>query len=99
VKLRSLRWRDTDSSGLRAREAFSEGEHLLAKGAGAGAVNLFYYGAFHAARALLATRQVDSSKHSGVMSLFQKHFVKEGLVDQAIARALPRAFEKRQKGG
>jgi len=62
-----------------------------------GAVNRFYYGAFYAARALLATRQVDSSRHSGVISLFQKHFVKTGLVDVNRAKALSRSFEKRQK--
>lgn len=80
----------------RAREAFTEGEHLLAKGASMGAVNRFYYAAFHAARALLATRGVDSPRHSGVISLFQQHFVKSGLVEAEGAKALPRSFEKRQ---
>lgn len=81
----------------RAREAVAEGEHLWAKGAFMGAVNRFYYGAFYAARALLAIRQTDSSRHSGVISLFQKHFVKTGLVSVDRAKALPRSFEKRQK--
>ena len=80
----------------RAREALGEGEHLLAKGALMGAVNRFYYGAFHAARSLLATRQVDSSRHSGVITLFQQHFVKPGLIEPEKAKALPRSFEKRQ---
>lgn len=81
----------------RAREAVAEGEHLFTKGAFMGAVSRFYYGAFYAARALLATRQLDSSRHSGVITLFQKHFVKTGLVDVGRAKALPRSFEKRQK--
>ena len=81
----------------RAREAFAKGEHLLAKGTLMGAVNRFYYGAFYAARSLLATEGVDSSRHSGVISLFQKHFVKTGLVSLDKAKALPRSFEKRQK--
>jgi uncharacterized protein (UPF0332 family) len=81
----------------RAREAVAEGEHLLAKGGFMGAVNRLYYGAFYAARALLAIRQMDSSRHSGVISLFQKHFVKTGLVSVDRAKALPRSFEKRQK--
>lgn len=80
----------------RAREAFAEGEHLLEKGALTGAVNRFYYAAFHAARALLATREVDSAKHSGVISLFQQHIVKTGLIQAETAKALPRSFEKRQ---
>ena len=81
----------------RAKEAFAEGEHLLAKDAFMGAVNRFYYAAFYAARALLAVRELDSSRHSGVISLFQKHFVKSGLVTTDKAKALPRSFEKRQK--
>ncbi len=81
----------------RARDALAEGEHLLANSAPMGAVNRFYYGAFYAARALLATRQADSARHSGVIALFQKHFVKTGVVDRETAKALPRSFEKRQK--
>jgi uncharacterized protein (UPF0332 family) len=81
----------------RASEAVAEGEHLLAQGAFMGAVNRLYYGAFYAARALLAIRQTDSSRHSGVISLFQKHFVKTGLISTDRAKALPRSFEKRQK--
>ncbi len=79
----------------RARETFAEGQLLLATGALPGAVNRFYYAALYAARALLATREVDSSKHSGVIALFQQHFVRTGVVGADVARALPRAFEKR----
>ena len=64
----------------RAQDAFAEGDYLLTKNAFMGAVNRFYYSAFYAARALLAIRELDSSRHSGVISLFQKHFVKSGLV-------------------
>jgi uncharacterized protein (UPF0332 family) len=81
----------------RAREAFAEGDLLLTKDAFMGAVNRFYYGAFYAARALLAVRELDSSRHRGVISLFQKHFVKPGLFSTDKAKALPRSFEKRQK--
>ncbi len=81
----------------RAKEAFSEGDHLLTANALMGAVNRFYYAAFYAARALLATRELDSSRHSGVISLFQTQFVKSGLITTEKAKALPRAFEKRQK--
>src|SRR5438552_8854669 len=61
-----------------------------------GALNRLYYAAFYAARALLATKTLDSSRHSGVIALFQEHFVKSGLISTDVARALPRAFEKRQ---
>ena len=81
----------------RAKAAFSEGDHLLNANAFMGAVNRFYYAAFYAARALLATRELDSSRHSGVISLFQAQFVKPGLIATEKAKALLRAFEKRQK--
>lgn len=68
---------------------------LLEGGRSASAVNRFYYAAFHAARALLATRGLDSSRHAGVIALFQQHFVKTGDFPLDVARALPRAFEKR----
>lgn len=61
-----------------------------------GALNHLYYAAFYAARALLATKTLDSSRHSGVIALFQEHFLKTGLIPPDVARALPRAFEKRQ---
>ena len=79
----------------RARQAFQEGMTLLEAESPLGAVNRFYYAAFYAARAVLATKGLDSSKHSGVIALFQQHFVKTGVVDQAIAKALPRSFEWR----
>ena len=81
----------------RAKAAFSEGNHLMKPKAFMGAVNRFYYAAFYAARALLALRELDSSRHSGVISLFQAQFVKPGLIATEKAKALPRAFEKRQK--
>jgi uncharacterized protein (UPF0332 family) len=80
----------------RSREAFDDGLSLLGKGSFSGAINRFYYAGFYAARALLATKELDSSKHSGVISLFQQHFVKTGMVSAQLSKALPRSFEKRQ---
>ena len=45
-----------------------------------------YYAIFQAARAVLATVELDSRKHSGVISLFNLHFVKTG--------NLPKEFRK-----
>ena len=81
----------------RAKDAFSEGDHLRKAKAFMGAVNRYYYAAFYAARALLALREMDSSRHSGVITLFQAQFVKTGLIAVEKSKALPRAFEKRQK--
>jgi uncharacterized protein (UPF0332 family) len=78
----------------RAHDTLAERDRLLESGAAPGAVNRYYYAAY-AARALLATLEADSAKHSGVIVLFQKHFVASGIFPAEDARALPRAFERR----
>jgi len=56
-----------------------------------------YYAMFTAARALLATAKMDSSKHSGVISLFNQHFVKTGIVEKQSGRMLMDAKDSREK--
>jgi uncharacterized protein (UPF0332 family) len=80
----------------RARATLDDADALIEKNRWNGALNRLYYAVFYAARALLATRNVDSSRHSGVISLFQQHFVRTGHVAEESARTLPRLFEKRQ---
>ena len=80
----------------RAEETLGEGRALLAAGSLPGAVNRLYYAAFYAARAVLATRGLDSSKHSGVIALFNQHFVKTGAIPAGLRAVLTRAFERRQ---
>lgn len=80
----------------RADESYEDGITLLTEGRLHSAVNRFYYAAFYATRALLATTGLDSSKHSGVISLFHQHFVKPGTFNPEISRTLTESFEKRQ---
>jgi uncharacterized protein (UPF0332 family) len=80
----------------RAIEALHEADLLIADRRWRGAINRLYYAAFYAAKALLAVRNLDSSKHSGTIALFQQHFVKTQLVPIDMARGLSRAFDKRQ---
>jgi uncharacterized protein (UPF0332 family) len=80
----------------RAHGALREADLLIEQRHLNGALNRVYYAAFYAARALLATRSLDSARHSGVIALFQEHFVRSGLIAADTARVLPRAFEKRQ---
>lgn len=79
----------------RARESLAEADALIEAARHRGAINRLYYAAFYAARALLALRDLDSSRHSRIISMFQQHFVQNGIVAADTARALPRAFEKR----
>jgi len=52
---------------------------------------------FHAAKALLLTNDISPRKHSGVVKMFGLHFVTEGFVEEAYAKALNRAFVLRSK--
>ena len=79
-----------------ARTTIDEADVLIAARRWRGALNRLYYAAFYAARALLATRDLDSARHSGVITLFQQHFVKTGVIQDSTARTLPRSFQLRQ---
>lgn len=54
------------------------------------------YAIFQAARALLAVEEFDSHKHSGVISLFNRHFVKHGIVDKELGVILKDAQRQRE---
>jgi len=81
----------------RAREALAEADLLISAKRWNGALNRLYYALFYAARALLALKRIDSSRHSGVIALFQEQYVKPGSVPAEIARVLPQAFARRQR--
>ena len=80
---------------VKAEECRKDGELLLAQGSIHGAINRLYYAAFHSARALLATKERDAGSHSGVITLFSKYIVKEGLLFPETAKVLSRALERR----
>jgi len=61
-------------------------------------VNRAYYAMFYAALALLVTTDSHSSKHSGVIALFDKEFVKNNIVSKELGKMLHEAFESRQEG-
>jgi uncharacterized protein (UPF0332 family) len=79
-----------------AVETLREASLLLDQSAWRGAQNRAYYAMFYAGLALLATRQLGSSKHSGVLGLFDREFVKPGLLPKSLSRSLRLAFNRRQ---
>lgn len=60
------------------------------------AVNRSYYAMFTSARALLALKELNSSKHSGVISLFNQHIVKTGLFPKEFSKFLSQAKDMRE---
>ncbi|MCL5278531.1 MAG: HEPN domain-containing protein [Planctomycetes bacterium] len=80
-----------------AAETLHEAQILLAEHAGRGAANRAYYTMFYAVLAVLATKGLGSSKHSGTISLFDREFVKSGDLPKELSRALHMAFERGQQ--
>ena len=60
-------------------------------------VNRAYYAMFYAVLALLASRKMETSKHSGAISLFDKDYVKTGMFTKDFSRWLHDAFDLRQR--
>ena len=80
-----------------AKEKLDSSKILFESGKYKDSISRSYYAMFSAARALLATKELDSPKHSGIISLFNLHFVKEGLVDKLMGRYLASAKDVREK--
>ena len=60
-----------------------------------GAANRIYYACFYAVTAILLTQNLSSSKHSGVIALFNRHFVKPGLISVDMGKFYSRMFDNR----
>jgi uncharacterized protein (UPF0332 family) len=67
----------------RSRQHLKSARDLLRNDDFADSVSRSYYAIFQAARALLALEGTESRKHSGVISLFQPTFRKDGQGSQA----------------
>lgn len=59
------------------------------------AANRSYYAVFHAVRALLALDGKDFKKHSGVISYFQREYIKTGIFGKDFSDILKDAFSLR----
>jgi uncharacterized protein (UPF0332 family) len=79
-----------------AHETLQEAEILFNEHALRGAINRAYYAMFYALLALLATRRLGTSKHSGALALFDREFVKTGVFPRELSRSLHLAFDRRQ---
>jgi uncharacterized protein (UPF0332 family) len=79
-----------------AQETLDAARELSASGHGRDAINRAYYAMFYCGLALLASRGLGASKHSGVLSLFSKYFIKTGAFPVDYGRYLREAFELRQ---
>lgn len=82
-----------------AEESLDEAGFLLdGKKSPRSIINRAYYAMFYAVLALLVYEQYSSSKHSGILSFFNKRFIKEGIFQENLGRSINKAFELRQRG-
>ena len=61
------------------------------------AANRSYYAIFHAARAVFALDGRDFKKHSGVISNFQKDYIKTEIFDKTMSNIIKSAFDIRNE--
>lgn len=79
-----------------ADEALAAARLNLTSGLQRSAVNRVYYAMFYGVLALLATRQSETSMHSGAISQFDQLYVKPALLPRDFSRWLHDAFLNRQ---
>lgn len=82
----------------RASESLGAARNLLADGYCGFSASRAYYAMFYAAEAALLSRDLQFSKHSGVMSFFNKEFVESGTFPAEMSKWLRRAHDTRIRG-
>ena len=82
----------------RARETLEDARILATASRWNPCVNHLYYACFYAVSALLIQHGFSSSKHTGVRSLFNRHYVRTGKVPKELAQVYNDLFGRRQEG-
>ena len=80
----------------KACDQLDQAELLLKDGKYDGSINRSYYAIFNAIRALLALIGLDSRKHSGVITHFDRYFVKTNIFEKDFSKIVHAAFDVRQ---
>ena len=80
---------------ISAKEKLTSAKLLLDAGLYKDSVGRSYYSIFSSMRAVLAIRQVDFSKHAGVISYFQKEYIKTNIFDKKYSKYIQQAFQIR----
>lgn len=80
----------------RASETFKEAETMSANNHFHGAANRMYYACFYAVNALLLREGLSATKRSGVRSLFNRHYIKTGIISADAGVIYNTLFDIRQ---
>jgi uncharacterized protein (UPF0332 family) len=82
----------------RARQTLEDARLLANASRWNPCVNRLYYACFYAVSGLLLQDGLSSSRHTGVRSLFDRHYVRTGKVPRELAPIYNDLFERRQEG-
>ena len=78
-----------------AKERLNSAKILLEAEQYKDSIGRSYYAIFTAVRAVLARDEVDFSKHAGVISYFQREYLKTGIFEKKFSKYLQEAFQIR----
>ena len=78
-----------------AKEKLESAKLLLDNGKLKDSIGRSYYAMFTSVRALLARDGVDFSQHAGVISYFQKEYIKTGVLEVKYSKYISQAFQIR----
>ncbi|MBC7332926.1 MAG: HEPN domain-containing protein [Actinobacteria bacterium] len=82
----------------KARNTLSDAKKYINNATLESTVNRIYYAMFYAVNALLITKGLASSKHSGVLALFNGEIVKKGLIERRFGKFYSDMLNIRQEG-
>ncbi len=80
----------------KALDLLDQAKLLLKEGKYDGSVNRSYYAIFSAIRAVLALIGLDARKHRGVITYFDRYFVKTGIFEKHFSKIVHASFDVRQ---
>jgi len=80
----------------KSRRALASAQRQLDAGDYDFAISRTYYAVFYALEAVLLTKDLSFSKHSGVISSFNRYFVRSGTFPKEFSALLTRLFRDRQ---
>jgi len=89
---------DLDILSAKAQTFLRSAEQVLSIGDCDSCASRCYYAMFLMAEAALLTKNLSSSSHKGVISLFGEHFAKTGILESHMGRTLNYAYDKRVVG-
>lgn len=78
-----------------AKERIVSAQLLLDNGNYRDSISRSYYAIFTAVKAVLATERIDFKKHAGVISYFQKEYIRTEKFEKKFSKYLSEAFEIR----